>query len=319
MRTFFIDYIYKKPKAMPVFHNVDGKLRQLDYLSLDKEKTLQNLVEKNLKEIFEMDFIASEFRTTHGGIIDTLAIDPNGAPVIIEYKRNRNDNVIIQALFYLNWLRSQKPEFFEMLVTKKVNSERAKNIDWKNPRVICIAENYSDYDLFALYEISANLELYRYSCYKDNIFTLENINENKSRSRKSTTSDMHGKQVQKIDLDVEQESGLEIFIAKASEPVKNLFFTLRGRIFEMDENIQERITNNYIGYKVSKMFAEVHIQKSKLMLYLRPIHYLDDTQGKIYKVPDSFNWVLNKRIYIESEDDLKYAMPLIEQSYKDVL
>jgi RecB family endonuclease NucS len=45
-----------------------------------------------------MRFLATEFQTTHGGRIDTLAIDASGAPVIIEYKWNKNDNVITQYL-----------------------------------------------------------------------------------------------------------------------------------------------------------------------------------------------------------------------------
>jgi RecB family endonuclease NucS len=51
-------------------------------------------------------FLASEHATgrVHGGRIDTLGLDENHAPVIIEYKRAINENVINQGLFYLDWL-----------------------------------------------------------------------------------------------------------------------------------------------------------------------------------------------------------------------
>lgn len=35
--------------------------------------------------------------------MDTLGIDENNAPVVVEYKRSSNENVINQGLFYLDW------------------------------------------------------------------------------------------------------------------------------------------------------------------------------------------------------------------------
>ena len=156
---------------MPVYYNNGGKLRQLNVMPLSKEKLLQKLIEDNLFEVLEMDFLATEYGTTANGRIDTLAIDSNGAPIIIEYKRNKHDNVIIQALSYLSWLKTQKVGFFKDLVTEKLSRERADKIDWKNPRVICIAESYNPYDIIALNEIS-NLELYRYHLYENDIFKI---------------------------------------------------------------------------------------------------------------------------------------------------
>lgn len=57
----------------------------------------------------------------HGGRIDTFGIDENGSPVIIEYKRSMNENVINQYLFYLDWLMDHKAEF-ELLVLKNLRT-----------------------------------------------------------------------------------------------------------------------------------------------------------------------------------------------------
>lgn len=134
---------------MPIFKNTTGKLKKLRSIAISKEKELQNLVESNLNEVLDMHFLATEYITTFGGRIDTLAVDFNGAPVIIEYKRNKNDNVINQGLSYLKWLQAQKQEFFEMLILKTLGEGISKKlqIDWKNPRVICIAESYSKFDI----------------------------------------------------------------------------------------------------------------------------------------------------------------------------
>ncbi len=68
---------------MPLFKEEKGKLKKLKSLSIAKEKHLQKLVEDNLFEALDMHFLASEYQTTFGGRIDTLAVDVNGAPVII--------------------------------------------------------------------------------------------------------------------------------------------------------------------------------------------------------------------------------------------
>jgi hypothetical protein len=52
------------------------------------EKSLQHLIEQNLEPLLGIRFLGSEYSTgpKHGGRIDTLGIDENAGPVIIEYK-----------------------------------------------------------------------------------------------------------------------------------------------------------------------------------------------------------------------------------------
>jgi RecB family endonuclease NucS len=83
-------------------------------------------MESNLDALLGVRFLASEYRTgkTHGGRIDTLGIDENGSPVIIEYKRAMNENVINQGLYYLDWLLGHRGEF-ELIVLKTLGKESA--------------------------------------------------------------------------------------------------------------------------------------------------------------------------------------------------
>jgi len=299
---------------MPVFHNSGGKLKKLNLIPLSKERDLQKLIENNLLEVLDMTFLATEYPTTDRGRIDTLAIDADGAPVIIEYKRNRNDNVINQALSYLKWLKSQKVEFFEMLVIKSGNP--VKRIDWNNPRIICIAESYSKYDIDTLEVIPLKLELYKFHYYQNDIFTLEKINGEDEKSI-SIEQPLLNQEITNTEKKV-AEISLKTHLDKGQPFVRELFFQLQSRIFELDENIREKINIHYIGFRVSKMFVELHIQKSKILIYLRPTIY-NDPESRIYKVPESYNWVLDRRIYVNNEDDIDYSMKLIEQSFLDVL
>jgi predicted transport protein len=295
---------------MPIFKNVDGSLKKLKSIAISKEKDLQTLVENNLNEAMDMYFLATEYQTTFGGRIDTLAVDYNGAPVIIEYKRNKNDNVINQGLSYLRWLQAQKREFFEMIVIKKLGEKLAKDlpIDWKNPRVICIAESYNKFDIDTVEVVPMRIELFKYRYYDDGIFSLEplGISEQTSKSCQVQT----GKEV--VDASVDKHRN------KATQDIRLIFDQLRERIFGLDENIKEKAVMMYIAYRVTKNFAEVTIQKNQLKIHMRPVNY-DDPKKIVEKVPESFQWTMDRRAYLKNEEDLDYVFGLIEQSYKDVL
>ncbi|GGB10593.1 DUF5655 domain-containing protein [Mucilaginibacter rubeus] len=310
---------------MPLYSNNKGKLQKLNLISLDKEKALQKLVEENLLEILDIKFLYSEYPTTHGGRIDTLAIDSEGAPVILEYKRNRNDNVINQALSYLKWLKSQKVEFFERLVVKKLGDNNSIEIDWHHPRVICIAESYSKYDIDTLEIIPLRLELYKYHYYENDIFALDKVNGDDEKIDSTIIVSKKKESIKEFNLQIKQNDSsqlldinLERQLNKAQPFVKELFFDLRKTIFELDENIYEKANANNIAFRISKMFVEVHIQTDNVLIYLRPINY-NDPLGKVFKVPDTHRWTLNRGLRIRTVTDLNYAAPLIEKSYQDIL
>jgi hypothetical protein len=154
---------------MPIFQVNNDKMKQLKTSNFKNERELQVLVEKNLEEIFGIKFIASEFSTgkKHGGRIDTLGLDENNAPVIIEYKWGEKDNVINQGLFYLDWLDDHKGDF-QVIVEKKLG--RKIEIDWSQPRLILVTQSFNKYDKDAINRISENIELWTYSLYENGIF-----------------------------------------------------------------------------------------------------------------------------------------------------
>jgi len=298
---------------VPIFkEHPKGKLKKLNSFSASKEKEVQKLVEDNLMEVLDMHFLATEYTTTFGGRIDTLAIDVNGAPVIIEYKRNRNDSIINQGLSYLKWLKAQKEEFFEMLVLKTLGEKLAKSvtIDWKNPRVVCIAENYSQFDIDTVEVVPMRIELFKYRYYDEGVFSLEPLGVTEKSNRSSSPTENITKS--KIDLSVDDH------LSKANPKIRELFSELRSRIFELDDNIVEKATTMYVAYRLAKNFAEIHIGKNQLKIHLRPVDY-SDQKNLVEKVPDTYQWVMDRRIHLRDEKDLDYVFNIIEQSYSDVI
>lgn len=82
----------------------NNHVKELDGQSVAIEKSLQNTMEQNLEAFLGIRFLETEYSTgkKHAGRIDTLGLDENSSPVIIEYKRSVNENVINQGLFYLD-------------------------------------------------------------------------------------------------------------------------------------------------------------------------------------------------------------------------
>lgn len=105
---------------MPLFRIKDDKsVEKLPYNEFAKEREVQAIFENNLQEMLDLVFIKSEYAFPEGRM-DSVAVDNAGNPVIIEYKLNKNENVLNQGLYYMDWLDSHRGDF-ELLVQKATN------------------------------------------------------------------------------------------------------------------------------------------------------------------------------------------------------
>lgn len=127
-----------------LFHIGHAPVRELPGAAMQVEKSLQMLFESNLEPLLGVRFLATEYSTgaVHGGRIDTLGLDEDNSPVIIEYKRAVNENVINQGLYYLDWLLDHRKEF-QWLAMEKLGPEAAQAVDWSAPRLLCIAGDFT--------------------------------------------------------------------------------------------------------------------------------------------------------------------------------
>ena len=143
-----------------LFRTASNKIDELVGTTDTIEKSLQVFFEKNLEVLLGVRFLATEYTTTNGRI-DSLGLDENGCPVILEYKRASNENVVTQGLFYLDWLMDHRKDF-QWLVLEKLGKVEAEKVDWSAPRLICIAGDFNRYDEHAVKQIQRNIELIRY-------------------------------------------------------------------------------------------------------------------------------------------------------------
>ena len=119
-------------------------------------------------------FLATEYGTgpRHGGRIDSLNVDDNGSPVISEDKRALNENVINQGLFCLDWLMDHQAEF-RFLIHERPGEQEASEIDWSTPRLVCVAGDFTRYDVSAVQQINRSTEPIRHKDFDGELIVLE--------------------------------------------------------------------------------------------------------------------------------------------------
>ncbi|OQQ17490.1 transporter [Streptomyces sp. M41(2017)] len=159
---------------LKVFRVRGGQATEVSGAAVRVEVELQRLIEANMEAMLGVRCLATEYRTGHhGGRIDSLGLDENGTPVIVEYKRNRDQNVISQGLSYLWWLHDHHHEF-EGLTREKLGDQAAADIDWSAPRIVCVAGAFTRHDTVAVEMIGHRIDLVTYRVFED-VLTLQLI------------------------------------------------------------------------------------------------------------------------------------------------
>lgn len=100
---------------MPIHHSiwkVGSTPTPLRLTKLATEKKLEDMITSR-PEILSQEWmlIGRQERTSFGGIVDLLAIAPDGSLVLIELKRDKTPREIVaQALDYASWVEDLKPD-----------------------------------------------------------------------------------------------------------------------------------------------------------------------------------------------------------------
>lgn len=203
------------------------------------EKELQTLIEQNMETFFGVRFLKSEYAITNGRM-DSIGIDENNSPVIFEYKRSQNENVINQGLFYLDWLLDHKADF-KLLVIEKLGMEAADGIDWSVPCVICIAHNFTKYDLHAVNQMQRNIKLVSYRKYDNGLLLFEHLNA-------PDVKPMTENGVMDGEKNNAQKSHIEK-LAVVSDNMKNLYHSVCDFIESLGDDITANQLKLYLAYK----------------------------------------------------------------------
>lgn len=310
-----------------LFRYANESATELTGKSVAIEKTLQKLIESQMETFLGVRFLATEYSTgnKYRGRIDSLGLDENGCPVIVEYKRHSNENVINQGLFYLDWLLDHKAEF-RLLVMDKLGTEEAGSIEWSGTRLLCIAADFTRYDEHAVAQINRNIELIRYKLFGDDLLLLELVNGASAASTQfaaeTAVEPAGGKPAKMPAASTLAMKTHADQIATASPELLALFEQTRSFILAQGDDIIEKPLKLYVAFRRLKNFVCMSLI-SKVDPHVFLILKLDPAtvqleEGFSRDVSKIGHWGTGDlELTLRSPGDFERARALIERAYTE--
>lgn len=280
------------------------------------ERNLQYLVEKHLSCFLGIRFLAHEYRAgrLQRGSIDTLGIDENNCPVIIEYKRYNNENIITQGLYYLNWLLDHQGDFVR-LAERVLGDGLQGSVEFGSSRVLCIASDFSRYDEDAVLQIDRNVELIRYRFFGQDMLMLEMLNTSLGIfTRDLLPHDGCGAGEESVGM----PPALQERVRNMQPEVESLYLDLLNFTENLGEDVRVKFLKHYVAVSRLKNFTCIQPARNQLKLWLP----LDP--GSIILEPGFSRDVTqighhasgNLELEVKDRDSMLKAQPLIELAYQ---
>ncbi len=281
----------------------------------EKEKKLQNFTEANLQELFNLEFVSTEFNL-ESFWLDTLAFDPaTKSFVIIEYKKVENFSLMDQGQTYLNLVLDHKADVL-LEYLEKTNKPLKKNeVDWSQTRVMFIGPKFNTYQKRALSE-TLPFELWEVTLYDGGLIEYDEIvpiGLQKKTEKKAMTvlAGTAGHEIKTYTI--------EDHFKKSETNVFDVFQKLREQILLLDTQIKEKPVSSYIGYQLKGyIIVWIQVLKDRLFINIALENPADpDSRLEIRTTTANTSSKLRQwRFILKSDKDIAYVMRIISQSYE---
>lgn len=312
-----------------LFHFGGVEVTELPGTAMQVEKSLQVLFEANLDALLGIRFLATEHSTgpVHGGRIDTLGLDEDNSPVIIEYKRSVNENVINQGLFYLDWLLDHRKEF-QWMVMERLGADAANAVEWTAPRLICIAGDFTRYDEHAVKQIARNIELIRYRRFGDDLLMLELVHVPKMASVSTrqapktlpVTPGVTVEEAQGEEVDPYYTNRQAYRLAQSSSELRDIFDAAYQFLVGLGDDVQVKELKQYTAFKRIKNFTclQIYPQARSIAAYLRldpsTVELEENFSRDVTNI--GHHGTGDLEIMLRSMADFEKAQPLLRRAYE---
>ncbi|MCV2464368.1 DUF5655 domain-containing protein [Streptomyces sp. ICN988] len=251
--------------------DVNGRDVELRGSTVALEVELQRRVEAGLEQMLGIRFVASEYATGpwHRGRIDTLGLDENGRPVVIEFKKGSDSGVMSQAVSYLGWLRSAQHEF-DALVREVLGAEAAESIDWRRPRMVCIAAGFSHHDRVAVQWLPERIDLVRYRMFEGGLLSLTLVDSSPGSPSGVSSRRNRGRDTVADTAPTVPAAPSSTSADLVPECLRDLYGELDGALTAWGE-VEVEVLRHYIAYRrlvnvASVIFRPKH---EAILVYLR--------------------------------------------------
>lgn len=233
----------------------------------DREKKLQNLTEDNLKELFGLEFIATEFNLETFWL-DSLAYDPTiNAFVIIEYKKVENFSLMDQGQTYLNLVLDHKADVLLKYLSKTHKTLDLKDIDWSQTRVMFIGPKFNTYQRRAL-SPRLPFELWEVAIYEGGLIEYDQILPvgGDKKTEKKAPSLLVGTAAKEITVYTEED-----LVKPTWEKTRELLKEFEELLLQGDIDTKIKYNKYYIAYisKHGRNYVEIEPQQQGLRIYYR--------------------------------------------------
>lgn len=289
--------------------DIKSGVHQLTSSEVLLEREIQNLIERNMETFFGVRFLKSEYVISNGRM-DSIGIDENNCPVIFEYKRSSSENVINQGLFYLDWLLDHKADF-KLLVIEELGMEAAKEIDWSLPCVICVANDFTKYDLHAVNQMQKNIKLVKYKKYGNELVLFEHLNAPIVKPIQSSDSEESRR-------GYEQKTHLEKLSTIPTE-LKVIYEDICSYIESLGDDIAANQLKLYLAYKKVQNLICIEVYHKQIILRLKldpESVVLEEGFTKDMRNIGHYG-TGDLQVTIKNKEDFERAKALIERAYNE--
>jgi hypothetical protein len=251
--------------AVPIFAINKGNLREIPQKPIELEKDIQSLVERNLKTIFGVDFVTSEFEL-NGLRVDTLGFNKESKSfVVIEYKRDKNISVIDQGYAYLALLLNNKADFILVYNEMGEGKRLKKNeVDWSQSRVIFISPSFTIYQRKAIEFKDLLIELWEVKQYSNNTILFNQI-QSPEKSESVYKISQKSEVVRTVNREVKVFNE-EDHLVGCNDAIQSLYKELRESVLSMSSDIHIISKKKYIAFVRKRNFVDIVVWKSSLSI-----------------------------------------------------
>ena len=311
--------------------NIDGNdLNTVDEKSFPLEKDIQKLIESNMKSVFGLTFVKSEFSVGNYRI-DSLCYDEeNRSFVIVEYKKGYSYSVIDQGFTYLQLLLNNRAEFVLLLsryFDKLLNPE---DIDWSQSKIIFVSPSFNRYQKDSVNFKDIPFQLWEIKRYTNDTIVLSQHKSSSDESILSVVAHQKGDTLSKAISDVSREVktvSFEDHYRKVPADALEVYKRLCERLLDW-EGVELVPLKAYISLRYTGGWAICYFifKNSKISITMRrgtertdgsrPDDFLllDDPKdlAKTYSLKDKAQ---DYAIPLRPDSDIDYLLFLIKQNY----
>jgi predicted transport protein len=294
------------------------KLKPVSHIKFDLEREIQVLFENNLEELFNLQFVKSEFSIKNFRI-DTLGYDSeNKSFVIIEYKKDRNFSVIDQGYTYMSLMLNNKSDFILEYNENCGGVLKRDDIDWTQSKVIFVSPHFTEYQKHSINFKDVPFELWEVKKYQNDMIGLVQHKTTSDESI-SSISDDKTNVVNQVSREVKVYTEEYHFKknVRRDEKVVDLYNELKDRILNLGE-VEIIPRKEYIGFRKKRPFCDIvfYTDHLRILVNLKK-GQLDDPKNLTKDMSGQGHWGNGDyELRLSPNDELDYVMFLITQSYK---